>query len=368
MGDTQSDDGRIVRLTSTGGADTSFDGDGLLVNTQSTCVDIAVQPNGKIVTLGGHHSPDGDRQYALHRYNSDGSLDPTFKGDGSAYPNFDGDDSGRCLVLYPDGRILAAGIEVFFGVNCPLIRLMPDGSADVGGRQWGSFSSERFPTASLEFTSSMGVQPNGRIVVAGSIMNSQASQIDVALSRYLPNGALDMTFGVQGHLTFDVQNDDAGQSMAIQPDGKIVVAGYTGSPNTQFLIARFTSDGVPDPTFGNGGYVTRDFAGGADYAHAVAIAPDGKIVVAGTVTAGGNTYIGVARYFGSGFPDETLAQNGYFMYAIPGAVGLSGKLCSCSPISRSWSAARRTATSLSYASTKAGLWTRRSASGARATR
>jgi uncharacterized delta-60 repeat protein len=234
-------------------------------------------------------------------------------------------DRGRCLVLYPDGRILAAGHEVLSTqVACPIIRLMPDGSVDDHGRLISSFLSERFPAGSLELVSSMGVQPDGRLVVAGSILNSQATQIDVALSRYLPNGAMDMAFGVQGCLTFDVQNNDAGESMAIQPDGKIVVAGYTGSPNTQFLVTRFTSQGVADPTFGGSGFVTRDFATGADYAHAVAIAPDGKIVVAGLATNGaGAPCIGVARFHSNGVPDETLAGTGCLMYLIPGATGLS---------------------------------------------
>jgi len=317
----ESDTGKLARLTATGALDTSFGGVGQLLNPASTCQDVAVQANGKIVTLWLNELPDGDWRFAIHRLDANGSLDATFSGNGSTFPDFGAKDYGRRLALLADGRILAQGYSVpEISANNALIRLWPDGSPDDGGFQGVSLNPD-LNTLSLQYVHAMSVQPNGRLVVAGTIVNGTQTASDVGLARLLPDGSLDGTFGNQGRTTFGLDDMDSGRSVATQPDGKIVVAGYTGSGNVQFLVSRFNVDGTLDTGFGVGGSNTMDFAGGADYGYAVAIAPDGKILVAGTVFGGLNNVFGVARFNANGMPDNAFDGDGKQLFGFPGLPG-----------------------------------------------
>ena len=133
------------------------------------------------------------------------------------------------------------------------------------------------------------VQPNGQIIAAGSSFSSSKTVEDFIVARYNANGSLDKRFGKNGKITTDFfRNVDSISAMAIQPDGAIVVAGFAqlagsgGTPRV-FALARYRSDGQPDTSFGNGGALTTSFGGNFAAASAIMIQPDGKIVVAGTV-------------------------------------------------------------------------------------
>jgi uncharacterized delta-60 repeat protein len=311
-------DGRVARYGSNGALDSSFDGDGLLTLPQTDgIIAVGVQPDGKIVVLGNHTSPDGDMKFAFNRLNTNGSLDPTFDGDGDAFIDFEDNDYGHTLVLWPDGRILAAGQG---GVgNGALIQLWQDASFDTGGHQAMAFGNADFAAGSDEHSYGMAVQNDGKFVVAGTVTNALGTESDFALGRFTSGGLLDGTFGVHGRVSFSFHNIDIGRAVAIQPDGKIVVAGYTGTGNEQFLIARFNSSGALDNTFGFGGYNVVDFAGGADYGNAVAIAPDGKIVVAGTASNGFFWVFGAARFNPDGTVDTSFDVDGKQLVAFPAA-------------------------------------------------
>lgn len=133
------------------------------------------------------------------------------------------------------------------------------------------------------------VQPNGQIIAAGSSFSSSKTVEDFIVARYNANGSLDKRFGKNGKITTDFfRNVDSISAIAIQPDGAIVVAGFAqlagsgGTPRV-FALARYRSDGQPDTSFGNGGALTTSFGGNFAAASAIMIQPDGKIVVAGTV-------------------------------------------------------------------------------------
>jgi uncharacterized delta-60 repeat protein len=124
----------IVRILPNGFLDDSFDGDGqrIIGSLTGSINDVALQPDGKIVLLGSHASPDNDTKFAFYRLNPDGALDTTFNGEGRAFVDIGGNDVGYALVLQADGRIIAGGA---IGSNPALVRLWPDGTADTGGQQ-----------------------------------------------------------------------------------------------------------------------------------------------------------------------------------------------------------------------------------------
>jgi uncharacterized delta-60 repeat protein len=326
-GDNRGASANVARYHPNGVLDESFDGDGKLsIGSLSGGIrDVAVQPDGKIVLLGYHTSPDEDRKFALYRLNPDSSLDATFFGGGVGFPDIGGDDRGFALALQADGRIIAYGAT---NSSHALIRLWPDGSLDDGGKQTLGFADSNFRPDADEQAFAMAVQPDGKIVVAGSIANQEFTESDFALARFLPDGQLDLSFGVRGRVSLSVLNIDVAQAVVLQSDGKIVVAGYTASStsaNYNFLIARFNSNGTPDNTFGFGGFNLLDFLGGNDYALALALAPDGKLVVAGTVYNGARYVFGVARFNTDGTIDYSFDTDGKqlieFSVGAPHSVG-----------------------------------------------
>jgi uncharacterized delta-60 repeat protein len=307
----------VIRLLPNGLFDNSFDGNGrLLIDGLSGGFnDLTIQPDGLIVILGWHTSPDLDVKFAVYRLNPDGSADPTlFPPSGFGFPDIGGSDVGHALALLPDGRILAYGAT---GGTHVLLRLWPDGSPDAGGRQTLAFDDATFPPGSNEVGEDVAIQSDGKIVVVGQVANAGNTESDFALARFLPDGELDESFGSHGRVAFSFHNLDAAKAVAIQSDGKIVAAGYEGSGNgVNFLVARFDANGSLDPTFGFGGYNVVDFAGGADYGWAMALAPDQKIVVAGTAFDGVNNVYGIARFNTDGTLDNTFDGDGRRLWRL----------------------------------------------------
>jgi len=311
----------MARYLSNGALDGSFDGDGKLTIPTDTLYSLALQADGKMVALGYHQSPDGDSKFAVHRLLPGGAPDTSFDYDGIAWLDFGGYDIGTDLALQPDGRILVAGTK---GDGAVMARLWPDGTTfDTGGQQTHGLA---FPPAYQpgyrEQVHGMALQPDGSFLVAGHAYAPDYAFSDAFVTRFNPDGLLDGAFGVNGsaRVAFGIFN--VARAVAVQPDGKIVVAGYSAF-DTQyaimdFLVARFNVDGSPDSTFGNNGsYLVNFPADGADGAVALALAPDGKIVVAGTVWTGSTYAWGVARLTDTGQPDPTFGTNGL-------AVNLSG--------------------------------------------
>lgn len=301
--------GHMARyFSSDGSLDGSFDGDGKL-SISIDPYDLAITPASKIEVLG----TSGNLTY-LYRLNPNGSFDTSLTGDGSMFVTNGGpDNEPPSLTHMPDGRMLTV---LPAGGSCNLLRWWPDGSQDSGGRQAAAFDDVTFPPGSQEIGHALAIQPDGKLVVAGEVATANNAEKDVALARFTSDGQLDMSFGVRGRTELDFSNADVAKSVAIQPDGKIVVAGYEGVGNTNFLVARFNANGTLDNTFGFFGYNVVDFFGGADYGHAVALQPDGKIVVAGPVLAASGVYVfGVARFTSNGVLDNTFSGDGKTIYA-----------------------------------------------------
>jgi uncharacterized delta-60 repeat protein len=296
----------IARYNTDGSPDTAFGGDGK-VTTDITPLDdyahaVVIAPDGKIVLAGALANCCGNATFAAVRYNTDGTLDPTFGGDGIVTTDITKHvDFGFWAAAQADGKVVAAGIAGLGGPNAKfaLVRYNLDGSLDSTFGGDGVVTTDFTPT--VDWADSVAVQADGKIVAMG-FSGQGGPNTKFALARYNPDGTLDATFGAGGKVTTDFTRFfDWGWAVAIQADGKIVAAGCSGftggGTHGKFALARYNTDGTLDTTFGDDGKVTTDFTRFDDCAGAVAIGADGKIVVAGDSGIGGqNGKVAVARY------------------------------------------------------------------------
>lgn len=260
--------------------------------------DVAVQPDGKLV-VAGHSWEAGAMSFAVARYRSDGALDPSFGGDGIVITPFAGVTCvAQAIVVQPDGRIIVGGYTVDQStshIELALVRYLPNGSLDTSFSGDGKLSTDAAGSAVYEIL----LQTNGKIVAVGSNV----------LARYLPNGTLDVTFGTAGLVTADF-SQFAG---VLQANGKIVTAGQTFNTSTsqyEFVVARYLPNGTLDPSFAGDGIVFTNVSDG--FARAVAVQPDGRIIVAGDGYSGANGHVDftLVRYLPNGTLDPSFGGDG----------------------------------------------------------
>ncbi|MFL5959132.1 MAG: PASTA domain-containing protein [Gaiellaceae bacterium] len=288
--------------------DTSFGAGGKVTTSLSSGADgaraVAVQPDGKIVAAGSNPSSS---EFGLVRYNPDGSLDSGFGSGGKVTTVTRGGGEADALVLQPDGKIVIGGaIDSYTGEDFALARYNPDGSLDT------SFGANGIVTTDIlghnDVATGLAVQPDGKIVAGGKA--NTGSSWDFALVRYQTNGSIDPSFGTNGKVTTSLgSGDSVANALVGQPDGKLILAGYLGAaPNAEFALARYTPDGVLDPSFGTGGKVTTGIES-SEGVYSAGLQPDGKIVVLGG-TVGGAFYVALVRYDTDGKLDPTFGDGG----------------------------------------------------------
>jgi len=242
--------------------------------------------------------------------NGIGDLDPSFGIGGKVTAQFFGGSAAAAAgLLQPDGKIIAAGgTGPTRGFS--LARFDTAGNLDLSfgqaGKVWTSFQLLN----DSNFVRAVALQPDQKIVAAGFANNANGVR-EFALVSYLSNGQLDATFGAAGKVTTSISgNGDDAYAVVIQPDGRIVLAGSVSGQSEEFGLVRYNSDGTLDNTFGSGGEVTLEFDHFGDAAQAVALQSDGKIVVAGRATQHSPPFdfqrFGIARYN----PDGTLDSFG----------------------------------------------------------
>ncbi|MCK6629221.1 MAG: hypothetical protein L6R45_29100 [Anaerolineae bacterium] len=328
--DDDPDTSYIARYLPTGKLDGTFGSGGKRTIPVDSLFDLVLQPDGKLLALGYHEAPDGDRKFALYRLLSNGAPDTTFNNGGVAWLDFGGYDVGADLALLPDGRILAFGWSGYSRLI--LARLWPDGTTfDTGGQQAHGLSfPPNYQPGYRETVNGMALQPNGDFLVAGQVRNPEFTRGDAFVTRFKANGLPDTSFGANGSaFIFGPDPFRAATAVAVQPDGKIVIAGYTAYNKEHtamdFMVARFLPNGGIDLNFGAGGVAHVDFAGRADKATTLALAPDGKIVVAGPIE--GTRFIwGVARLTASGQLDGNFNGGGKAYVDFPGRNGVTAVL------------------------------------------
>ena len=290
----------VVRYNTDGSLDPSLGFNGKVTTpVAGTAMDggyaVALQTDGKIVVAGYAEVSPGDTDFAVVRYNADGALDSSFDGDGILTTTLGAVfEYATAVAIQADGKIVAAGVA---GNTFGVVRYNPDGSLDP------SFNFDGKVTTPVGTTSdganALLIQANGKIVVAGSAANG--TNTDFALVRYNPNGSLDTSFGNGGiSLTPVGAASDVANDMAIQANGKIIVVGssQTGQNMNSLVVVRYNPNGSLDSSYGNDGKFLVDFGSVSEIGHGIALDANGKAVVAGE--AGG--LCGVARLIGDPAP------------------------------------------------------------------
>ncbi len=274
---------------------------------------IAVQSDGKIVAAGYSgvfNSPMND--FALARYNTNGTLDATFGTGGKVTTDLGYYELAFAVLIQTDGKIVAVGFssgDSAIGSSFALVRYNPDGSLDTSFGTGGKVRTKINNVDSQAYAAAL--QPDGKIVVAGL---NEDSRSRFALARYNLDGTLDTSFGNGGAVTtvFGNSNIQSAYDVVIQADGKIIALGSVFLARYDFALARYNTDGSLDNTFGTGGRVVTDFGNSsADDGIAIAIQADGKIVAVGRRSVSDESGdFALARYNTNGSLDASFGAGG----------------------------------------------------------
>jgi len=288
----------FIRLNTNGTLDTTFGTGGktsfAVGNNSSTpnnrVFDMKLQSDGKIVAVGKASNTSSFSDFGIVRLNADGSLDTDFSNDGKYTVDLGYvlDEATHLNINTANGKILIAGET---NSNLGLAMINDDGSLDTtfgtGGKMIVDFDN------SLIF-SGVAFQNDGKILVSGNESG------DIVVYRVDANGTLDTSFGTNGKTITDLDSgsvDKSSKTLIIQPSGEIIVIGETNTGSTNyFALVRYTSSGQLDTTFSNDGIVLTNFGPGFNSTTSAVFQPDGKLVVAGFTGFSGQTALALARY------------------------------------------------------------------------
>jgi len=325
----------VRRYLTDGSPDTAFGTDGLATARHywgggpghyatATPAGAALQPDGKIVVVGVADTPDCSphaytncafprgwvQAFGIARFAADGSLDLGF---GSPDHGFTGDSAGtvktafngqsaaaKAVVIQPDGKIVAAGtVGAGNTTQIALARYNPDGALDPSFGDGGTVTTAVGPSSRA---SSVLLQADGKIVVAGSTADPSGGASAFALARYNPDGSLDPSLGTTGTVTTTIGTSAGASSAVLQPDGRIAAAGFArpaGKDHNRFALVRYNPDGGLDDRFGDDGVVTTSM-GTSSEAKALVLQPDGTLVAAGITTKAGVPTMALILYTSKG--------------------------------------------------------------------
>lgn len=246
-----------------------------------------------------------------------GDLDPSFSLVGRVRTDFNGFvDVAGAVAVQADGKIVAAGDAA---LTFAVARYHPNGSLDTS---FGAGGKVTTPMGDRDVVTAVALQPDGKIVLAGA--TNIGLQTLIALARYTSNGTLDSSFGAGGKVLTAIGSAAVANAIALQSDGKILVAGSSSPSPTaasDFALVRYNVNGVFDSSFDGDGKVLTDFVGGSDAALAVALLPNGTIVAAGyaSFSAGGPDEWALARYERNGALDTSFDGDGKVRTSFGGA-------------------------------------------------
>jgi uncharacterized delta-60 repeat protein len=319
ISDTGSD-AIIMRYNSNGSIDTGFGTSGKVncnsgpVDGGNTMI---LQPDGKIAVLGIQWTQPRpnvwNTQFVVERFNDNGSKDTAFGSDGRVVTIFGsgGYDMPEAIALQPDGKIVAVGFSSnTFAVARYTANGVLDTTFDGDGKLTTSLGSGTNGSANF-----VTVRADGRILIAGYAGNTSSNVLSFAILQYNANGSLDTTFDGDGKATYPFdENDDSFRINTIlpQPDGKLLVTTTGNYDSTHFTVRRYNSNATPDTTFGTNGKVTTAIQQGYNQARGLALQPNGTIVVTGyshTLPSTRDDFT-VTRYLSNGTLDATFGNGG----------------------------------------------------------
>ena len=305
----------VVRYKSNGLLDSAFDGDGV-VTTGFGLYDVALdavrQPDGKLIVAGFTAADSGSSDLAMARYNSDGSLDASFGIGGKLVGHYPGLNTQASGMVLQDSKIVVVSAASGSG-DFNMVRFDDHGSLDT---TFGIGGFVQTNLGGVDESDAVVVDSDGRIVVAGiSYPPGLSGSTDFVIARYNSNGSLDTTFDGDGKVSADFGGEESFGGLTLQSDHKVVVVGSSdaGSSGMNIAVARYSSNGSLDTTFdGDGKLIT--LLSGESQATSVRVQGDGKIVVAGVVQAsaggsGAGDFV-VLRYNSNGTLDTGFGVGG----------------------------------------------------------
>src|SRR5215813_6524730 len=306
----------LARYNPDGSLDTSFGTGGSLAidffGGDDRAFAVAIQPDGKIVVAGHATTASGGLDFGLARLNSNGTLDTSFGSGGKITDDFHGrDDRIRSILILSDGRIGVVGFAT-----------QADGSSNGASALYKAngnlIEKSEFNGGDFKVVSALALQPDGKIILCGSVVEGQGPRDDFRLFRINANLEDDTAFGNRGDVTTDFGGNDDAFALALQPDGKIVAAGASGQAGVgEFALARYNTDGSLDSSFGSSGKLRSSSLGSPGkgaIANAVLIQPDNKIVAVGVSNPGaGTSDFTLLRYNADGTLDSTFGSGGQLM-------------------------------------------------------
>lgn len=296
----------------TNGIDLTF-GDNGMVKTDingkfDDATDIFILDNGKIIAAG--NSMVGSHyEFYVAQYSADGTLDESFGNSGFATIEF---STFHCLVkaltVQENGKIIVVGnYDNNYYTDPVIARFNSDGSIDTAFGENGLLKFDL--SAQFDDFNDVVVQPDGKILVVGS--SYKYGTDDFLLVRFLEDGSLDETFGVDGFVYTDFDDtEDIIFSVLLQKDNKIIVSGYSGYGSVYFAAARYLENGLIDPSFSADGKVTLSSGSRVDKSYGITFQSDSSIVLAGTHHAGATDEYMFARIDKYGTPDITFGAGG----------------------------------------------------------
>ncbi len=312
-----------VRYTSGGALDASFGVAGVLPpvfvpNAGNVAPSLALLPDGKFL-LAGTCFDLGDNDFCVFRFNADGNIDGTFANGGSVItPIGIADDRARTMLTQPDGKIVVAG-TCNNGVDSDFcaVRYLSNGTLDAtfgtAGKVITAFSNRD------DVVGAIALQPDGKLVLAGSCNNGTVE--DVCALRYGINGALDASFGSGGKLITVVGTGySATRAVALQPDGNLLVAAEcvtsVSVSKIDFCTLRVNANGTLDTSFGASGTLVTSINTGNNYVSAMTLQSDGKFILGGFCAVSGQVDFCAARLNAAGALDATFGTGGKLTTAI----------------------------------------------------
>jgi len=302
----------LTRHDAAGNLDTGFGAGGIVTTDlggdDDEAYDAALLPNGGVVAVGRTDAASfTNTDFGVVRYLPDGAPDPGFGSAGIVKTDIlGGGDQANAVAVQPDGKIVVAGFATRSGIDgdFAVVRYNADGTPDDSFGTHGAVTTDLGTRA--DDARAVVVQPDGKIVVAGT------ADENIALARYTSGGQPDGTFGSSGTTITDLGSDDVANGVALMPNGEIEIAGYTlgANVNRDFLLARYQADGTPDAAFADHGVVKTDLGTGDDFAENLIVDPQGRTILVGRTTTSTILDMALVRYDANGALDATFDGDG----------------------------------------------------------
>jgi uncharacterized delta-60 repeat protein len=318
-----------ARYLPSGALDTTF-GPGGLVGVSPTGCEVGfgglgngaeealLQPDGRLVMVGmcSNFDPGGGfvPVFWIVRLNVDGTLDQSFGAGGQVYLPFP-QSQGGTVTASVTGLLQPDGRIVVVGWRDMVLgaRFNPDGSLDP---TFGNGGQVTLPLAEAFLVGRAALQPDGKLVIAGRYGSPGPPSHDFGLLRLLADGAPDPSFDGDGLVVSDFGFIETGRSVIVLGDGRLVLGGYRGAPSlSDFALVRYLADGKLDTSFGTGGLATAD-AGGQEIAGQVIELPNAKYFLVGRTA---EDFL-LARFHTDGGLDTSFGTGGFLQTSFPGSL------------------------------------------------